>query len=158
MSGQPHRVERTLLIMPDCTENGTSSRLVITLQDFHIPLEEAFTVTLSNTLEYAVEVMDLHNVDQLPVVDTDYHGAMVVTRRMIATVQPSARESTLVQDVLGAHSNDPDQRAHATTSLAEAKRLLIKYDWILTTDDDNNPVGLATVGDALNELLKHHLT
>lgn len=130
----------------------------ITLKDFHIPLRKAYTVKLSNTVYEAALKMDQHNVDQLPVVDADYHGPMVVTRRGIATVAPMAREVTYVQDVLEEHSNDPNQRLLATTPLAEAKRHLIDYDWVLTVDREDNPIGLATVGDALRELLSRPIT
>jgi len=63
-------------------------------------------------------------------------------------VAPIAREVTLVQDVLEEHSNDPNQKLLATP-LVEAKKHLIDYDWVLTVDRDDNPIGLATVGDAL---------
>lgn len=125
-----------------------------TLQDFHIPLDEAYTVRLFNTVTEVVEVMDRHNIDQVPVVDASYDGAMVVTRRGIATVAPAARGMTHVQDVLKEHSNDPNQRLLATTLLVDAKQDLIDHDWVLTVDQDDHPIGLATVGDALKELLK----
>ena len=132
-------------------DNG-AAREEITLGDFHILLKEAFTVRPTDTLEYAVEVMDHHNVDQLPVVAASDHGVMVVTRRMIGKTPLSTWGEVLVQDALKEHSNDQNQRVRATTSLTEATELLIKYDWLLTTDKDDNPVGLATVGDALNAL------
>ena len=140
------------MTVTDCTTRGSSDR-GITLGDFHILLESAKTVNLLNTLDDAVEIMDSYNIDQLPVVDPNYHGAMVVTRRAIATVPPSARGGMRVQDVLKEHSNDPNQRARSTTPLLEARQRLIDHDWILTTDEDDNPVGLATVGDALGKLL-----
>ena len=93
----------------------TASVQSITLQDFHIPLKKAYTVSLSNTVKEVVEVMDRHNIDQVPVVDANYDGAMVVTRRGIATVAPITRGVTYVQDVLEEHSNDPNQRLLATT-------------------------------------------
>lgn len=138
--------------MPERTSGDGATRQEITLEDFHIPLEEAFTVQLTDTLECAVEVMDRHNVDQLPVVDAICQGAMVVTRRVIGRFPLSVWGGVVVQDALEQHRNDPIQRVRATTSLADATDLLIKYDWLLTTDEDDNPVGLATVGDALNAL------
>ena len=60
--------------MLERTNGDGAARQGITLKDFHIPLEETFTVKLTDTLEYAVEVMDHHDVDQLPVVDASYHG------------------------------------------------------------------------------------
>ena len=125
----------------------------ITLHDFHIPLDEAYTVTLSDTLEDVVEVMDRHNIDQVPVVDANFDGAMVVTRRGVATVPPAERGATPVAVALEAHSNDPNQRVLASTRLAEATESLIEYDWVLTTDDEGQPIGLATVGDALRAVL-----
>ena len=136
------------------TNSDSTTRRVIALQDFHIPLARAYTVNLSSTVQDAVEVMDQHNIDQVPVVDADFDGAMVVTRRMVAMVQLTARTDTPVGVVLSEHSNDPKQRTRATTPLTEAAALLIEYDWVLTTDRDGNPVGLATVGDALRALLK----
>ena len=126
----------------------------IELRNFHIPLEDAYTVNLSDSLGDAVGVMDRHNIDQVPVVDASYDGAMVVTRRTIATVPPTDRRTTLVQDVLAEHINDPKQRVQATTRLPDAQELLIEYDWVLTTDQDGKPIGLATVGDALRAAIK----
>lgn len=141
------------------TQTGISSTgrrgvgQAITLHDFHIPLDDAYTVTLSDTLEEVVDIMDRHNIDQVPVVDADFDGAMVVTRRGVATVPPSERGSSPVAVALGTHSNDPNQRVLASTLLAEATESLIEYDWVLTTDDDGQPIGLATVGDALRAVL-----
>ena len=132
----------------------TATIQTITLQDFHIPLQKAYTANLSNTVKEVVEVMDRHNIDQVPVVDANFDGAMVVTRRGIATVAPIARGVTYVQDVLEEHSNDPSQRLLATTPLTDARQLLVDYDWVLTVDQQGRPIGLATVGDALKVLLK----
>ncbi len=140
---------------PDPVNSATATDPAITLQDFHIPLDEAYTVELSDTVEKAQSKMNEHNVDQLPVVNANFYGPMVITRRAIAAVVPSARSATFVQDALQEHSNDPQQRIKATTSLGKAKRLLIEFDWVLTTDKDDQPMGLATVGDALRELLDH---
>ena len=125
----------------------------VTLQDFHIPLDDAYTVTLSATLQDAVDIMNLHEIDQVPVVDADYDGAMVVTRRGVALVPPTDRSATPVAVALAEHSNDPNQRVPASTPLTEAADCLIDYDWVLTTDEDGRPVGLATVGDALRAAL-----
>ncbi len=138
----------------DSSMSHSTGGRAITLQDFHIPLDDAHTVNLSNTLQDVVEVMDRHNIDQVPVVDANYDGAMVVTRRGVATVPPTDRKATPVQVALGEHNNDPNQRVRATTRLAEAKERLIEYDWVLTTDEDGNPIGIATVGDALRAALK----
>lgn len=143
--------------MTERTSGDRVTRQGIILEDFHIPLEKAFTVQLTDTLECAVEVMDRHNVDQLPVVDAICHGAMVVTRRVIGRFPLSAWGGVFVQDALEQHSNDLIQRVRATTSLADATDLLVKFDWLLTTDESDNPVGLATVGDALNAMYNHLL-
>ena len=92
---------------PDPVNSATATDPAITLQDFHISLEKAYTVELSDTVEKAQSKMNEHNVDQLPVVEDTYYGPMVITRRAIAAVDPSARAATLVRDALVEHSNDP---------------------------------------------------
>ncbi|MYC84850.1 MAG: CBS domain-containing protein [Acidimicrobiia bacterium] len=136
------------------SQSGRGDRRAITLLHFHIALDEAHTVTLSDTLQDVERVMDRHNIDQVPVVGAEFDGAMVVTRRGVATVSPTERADTPVSVALQEHSNDPNQRVRASTLLAEAAECLIEYDWVLTTDEEGRPMGLATVGDALRAALK----
>ena len=138
----------------DISNGGGGIGQAITLHDFHIPLDKACTVTLSDTLQDVVELMDLHNIDQVPVVDAEFDGAMVITRRGVATVPPTERGATPVTVALGQHSNDPNQRLRASTPLTEATERLIEHDWVLTPDEEGRPIGLATVGDALRTVLK----
>ena len=142
----------------DSSTSRSTDVQAITLENFHIPIDRARTVNLSATVKDAACVMDDHNIDQVPVVDVDYGEPMVVTRRMIAAVDLTVRAKTPIQVVLKEHSNDPAQRLLSTTLLADAMEALIYYDWVLTTDEHGKPVGLATVGDALREVLERQHT
>ena len=136
------------------TTSESRSEWVITLEDFHRPLdgERIVTAKPSDTLEDAEMRMDSRNIDQVPVVDPKSE-LMVLTRRMISKVPSRERTAMLVEEVPGV-----DQtlwQRSASTSLPAAERDLIEHDWVITTDEHGEPIGLVTVGDALKEALAH---
>ena len=131
----------------------SSDRQDITLENFQISLRKAFAVYDTASVKDAVDSMDHYDVDQVLVGDPG-EGPMVVTRRMIAAAQLTEWGETPVR-VLVESSTDPRRWLPATTSLAAAAEELIKHDWVITTDERDKPVGLATVGDALKEALAH---
>ncbi len=133
------------------TASGSSERM-ITLEDFHHSLDDETTVKAkpSDTVDEVEMRMDSHNIDQVPVVDPKSE-LMVLTRRMISRVPPIERTAMRVSQV-----PDIDQMPWAwpaSTLLPDAAPDLVEHDWVITTDEDDKPVGLATVGDALKEAL-----
>ena len=131
----------------------------IRLGDFHIRLDgpDIRTVRSSDTVEDAESTIDEgtadgHPIDQVPVLDPKSE-LRVLTRRKISEVAPKERTSTLVSDVPGIE--DPPPTLPADTRLADACQDLIERDWVITTDEDGEPIGLATVGDALKEAMAH---
>ena len=130
----------------------------IRLGDFHIRLDgpDIRTASPSDTVEDAESTMDEgtdgYRIDQVPVVDPKSE-LRVLTRRLISKVAPEDRTSRLVSGVPGIE--DPPPTLPADTRLADACQDLIDQDWVITTDEDGEPVGLATVGDALKEAMAH---
>ena len=124
----------------------------ITLGDFHICLDGSriHTARASDTVEDAETIMDVHDIDQVPVVDPKLE-LRVLTRRMIAAMSPADRTSTLVANVQGI--DDPPLTLPASTPLSDAYQILVDHDWVITTDGGGEAVGLATVGDALEEAM-----
>ena len=109
------------------------------------------TVKPSDTVEQAEEIMDDHNIDQVPVRDPK-SNTRVLTRRMVSRIRLAERTTVRVAEV--PDINDPPRMLPASTPLADAVCVLIKHDWVLTTDSNGEAVGLATVGDALKAAMK----
>ena len=122
----------------------------ITLGDFHRRFDgpHIYTVGPSDTVEQAEEIMDDHNIDQVPVLDPK-SDPRVLTRRMVSRVRPVEGTAMRVADV--SDINDPPRLLPASRPLPDAAAVLIEHDWVLTTDDNGVAVGLATVGDAFRK-------
>ena len=120
----------------------------ITLGDFHRRFDgpHIYTAEPSDTVEQAEEIMDHHNIDQVPVLDPK-SDPRVLTRRMVSRVRLAERTTVRVDRV--PDINDPPRLLPASRPLFDAVSVLIEHDWVLTTDDNGVAVGLATVGDAL---------
>ena len=123
----------------------------VTLEDFHIPFDRVFSVDASTSVQGALGIMDHYNVDQVLVSDSLGDDALVVTRRMVAAARVTHWEDTPVTALLES-SKDPRQLLPASRSLSAAAEDLIEHDWVITTRE-GQPVGLATVGDALRAAL-----
>lgn len=129
----------------------------IRLGNFQILLDgsDIRTARPSDTVEDAETTMDEgtgdgYPIDQVPVVDPKSE-LRVLTRRMISLVPPIDRTATRVSDVPGIEDLPPT--LPAVTRLSDACQDLIDQDWVITTDGHGEPIGLATVGDALKAVM-----
>lgn len=130
---------------------NTRRRRETVLEHFHIPFDRVFSVHASASVRDALGIMDHYNVDQVLVSDSPGDDPLVVTRRMVAAAGVIQWKDTPVTALLES-SKDPRQWLPASTSLSAAAEDLIEHDWVITTRE-GQPVGLATVGDALRAAL-----
>ena len=130
------------------TSDSDRPPLSITLGDFHRRFDGPciYTVEPSDSVEQAEEMMDSHNIDQVPVLDPKSEPR-VLTRRMVSRV-PLIHRSTVRVDRVP-DLDDAPRMLPASEPLSNAASKLIEHDWVLTTDENGVAIGLATVGDAL---------
>lgn len=101
------------------------------------------TVTTSANVEQIREVMDVHHVSGVPVVDEEYRLVGIVTKRDLRFVDDS---KTPVADVMTTKNL---VKASGDVGLEEAAQILMrsKVEKLLLVDEDNRLTGLITIRD-----------
>ena len=101
--------------------------------DLHFDGPYLYTVEPSDTVEWAEEKVDGHNIDQVPVLDPK-SNPRVLTRRMVSRMRAADRTSVRVDEV--PDINETPRMLPASTPLTDAVSVLIENDWVLTTDNN----------------------